>query len=226
MNFSPQEFSQFQNIEENTAFVINLPHRSDRWQNIHSNCGHIFDLRKIDGIIDDIPWKGCYRSHQKIIHYANQANVNSVLVLEDDCHILDENSFSEKWFQIKQWLDNHMDQWDVFLGGTTIFGFPHFSNIDIPIIPINIDLGIVQIEKAYTAHFIYYNKSIFSNILDNPMNRTFDESLDQYKILISCPFLAIQKESYSDIEKLWTNNTNLFHESEIKIQNYLVNSSF
>jgi hypothetical protein len=213
------EILQFRNIENNTAFVINLRNRPDRWININRDCGHIFDLRRIEAVRETPGWKGCLKSHQKILTYAQLANLNTVLVLEDDCKIVDndEHPFNERWSQIKGWLDANLDQWDIFIGGTTIFGF--VSPDKITIIPLHLDLGISRISKAFTTHFTYYNRSVFSNIINHPANKQIDVIMHNYKLLIASPFLAIQAASYSDITNVMIDDSDKFKYSENVIKN-------
>ncbi len=214
-----REAHHFRNVENNTAFVINLAHRLDRWVNINQNCGHIFDLRRINAIRASPGWQGCYRSHRKIVQYAKMAKLDTVLVMEDDCKIVENGGFdfSERWGSIKNWLDSNLDQWDVFLGGTTIFNFRSPSSVNM--IPIHPDLGIVRMSEAFAAHFIYYNKSIFDSIITRPMTKPIDNVIADYKLTVGCPFIAIQGPSYSNITNSWDDYFNLFQISENVIKN-------
>jgi GR25 family glycosyltransferase involved in LPS biosynthesis len=224
MQYYREELNTFQNVENNTAYVINLSHRTDRWITLNQNCGHIFDLRRIEGVRDMDGWKGCFKSHKKILKYAEMANLDTVLVLEDDCRIVEHHqrekhyNFNEQWSQIKEWLDSNLDKWDIYVGGTTIYGF-HVDGG--PLEMENFDLGILRMKKAYCRHFAYYNKSIFSDIINHPIERPIDDLINNHRILISYPFLAIQSTSYSNICDNIVNYFDKFEYSENVIKNYI-----
>jgi hypothetical protein len=129
-------------------------------------------------------------------------------------------NFNEQWSQIKEWLDSNLDKWDIYIGGTTIFGF-HETLGNIPMVMENFDLGILRIQRAYGRHFAYYNKSIFADIINYPIERPIDDLINNHRILISYPFLAIQSASYSNITYNMVNDFDKFEHSENVIKNYI-----
>ena len=193
---------------EEEANIINLDSRKDRWLNISSNLKGCFKINRISAVYDSVGWIGCFRSHQKAI-LSSRENITT-LVLEDDCKLLS----ADKWSQIKEWLDSNLDKWDVYLGGVTNVDKDEVYIIDKP-------AGIYGLKFFTSAHFIYYNSSIYNKILNytpdnsvyNPID-IFISSLEGIKIVTSVPFIAIQSPSYSDIEGIETDYTGLYVESE------------
>ena len=68
------------------AFVINLDHRKDRWENMKSNWSHIFRLHRIPGVKSKKKYLGCAQAHVNSIQTAFALNPSQpfCLVLEDD----------------------------------------------------------------------------------------------------------------------------------------------
>lgn len=224
------------------AYVINLKERNDRYEKISKQFKNLktlqlqrFDALKsnsstrnisqktkvFDGNIfdDNSSWKYCGLSHLEIIKQNMHKNEN-ILILEDDCEIKNLETFDEKWSQIKIWLDNNLDKWDIFTGGSTYVEYS--SNI----LNLNNNLNIFQIEKSGTTHFIYYNKISFDKILKwNPENNIqidkFYKWNSDIKILTCYPFLAIQYESYSDIVNKNTNYYYRFKNSENHLKKFI-----
>jgi GR25 family glycosyltransferase involved in LPS biosynthesis len=213
-----EEPNPFEDIAENTAFVINLAHRVDRWVNVNRNCGHILDLRRIDAVRESPGWIGCYKSHMKLLNEANNRNLNTILVLEDDCKITNIEQFENQWYQIKQWLDANLDKWDIFLGGN----LSCIPNIDPKI--INYDLKLVQVPMARAAHFIYYNRSCYHQLLTQPMIQPIDWFPINLRMIVSYPYLAYQEVGgYSDVDE--TNCKYILDEfihSQNEIQQFLM----
>jgi GR25 family glycosyltransferase involved in LPS biosynthesis len=195
------------------ANIINLDSRKDRWLEISSKIKEYFKINRISAIYDKVGWIGCFRSHQKAI-LSSRENMTT-LVLEDDCGLLS----ADKWSGIKRWLDSNLDKWDVYLGGVT--------NVDTDeVYIIDKTVGIYGLKFFTSAHFIYYNSSIYNRIIDytpdnsvyNPID-IFISSIEGIKIVTSVPFIATQRPSYSNIESIDTDYIELYIESERVIAN-------
>lgn len=208
--------NEFEDITDNTAFVINLEHRVDRWYQITENCGHLLDLRRVNAVRESPGWIGCYKSHIKILQEADNLNLDTVLVLEDDCMISNVEQFENRWCQIKQWLDTNLDKWDIFLGGN----MRHFDNAHLPRI-INRDLNLVQLSLTYGTHFTYYNKSTYHHILNQPMINPIDWFSEHFCVVVPCPYLAVQRPGFSDIVQRDTPWGNLFADTENQLRDYI-----
>jgi hypothetical protein len=130
----------------------------------------------------------------KLLNEANNRNLNTILVLEDDCKIINIDQFENRWSQIKQWLDANLDKWDIFLGGNLAYHPTKNPKI------INYDLKLVQLPMALTTHFIYYNRSCYQQLLTQPMINPIDWFPINLRVIVSCPYLAHQEDGYSDVD--------------------------
>jgi hypothetical protein len=211
IQLTEEDAIQFNNVNDDTAFVINLSKRPDRWYDINNDMGHLLDLRRINAVLKSPGWHGCYLSHIKIISEAARRNMNTVLILEDDCIVKDMDNFSITWANIKTWLDAHLDQWNIFVGGNTSNIF--MNNIQIERV-LNDELKIIQLNDTLCAHFIYYNSSCFSQLINQPMNNPIDCFPSNFKKITCLPYIAVQKPGMSDIINASTSYLDIFNNSE------------
>ena len=122
-----------------------------------------------------------------------------------------------------------MNKWEIFIGGNTYYGNTYYQNR-------NDNESIKGIEKlndnlklyytsVSTTHFICYNSSIYDKYIELESNLNTEKfninehmidvyPRNKFKIITPIPFIAIQDESYSDLEKKNTNYTYLFSKSE------------
>jgi hypothetical protein len=61
-------------------------------------------------------YHGVAYTHIQLIKDAKARGDKTLFILEDDCELADKTSWS-KWLKIKNWLDNNMEQWEMFNGG-------------------------------------------------------------------------------------------------------------
>jgi len=198
------------------AYVINLPNRQDRWEKIKEDFKNTsFNLIQYFGIMIDDPtisrkdkgYIGLAKTHQKLVKEAKEKNQKTILILEDDCK--PEPNFLEYWYTIKDYLDNHLDDWEVFNGG--ICGVERIDRI------IKFDLQpeplyLVKEKGGCFSHWLYIN-------IDKAYDKIMDWDKDKMEIDLyyshqfnhyTCyPLLAEQYSGYSDIgsrEKDWSLN--------------------
>jgi len=122
---------------------INLDHREDRKKHILDTLQRLdvdkSKVNRISGIFTPFNGHlGCVCSHMKVIDWAIEKKLNTVLVLEDDCYFMDDTSFVnhaiDYFFKI-------VPTWDVFmLGG-------YFKKIQKSKYPY-----ITRVKQSYRAH--------------------------------------------------------------------------
>ena len=98
-----------------TAYIINLKHRTDRYNHMLTEIKKLpVSYEFIEGIIDDT--KTCFQSQKKCIQLAKENKLPYVLVLEDDA-IFTEDSIEilTKTFNEIQTLN-----WDMFFLGANL----------------------------------------------------------------------------------------------------------
>jgi len=220
--------------QNDTAYVINLDKRPDRWSNMLKKFEHApFILERFPAIENSVGWKGCGMSHITLIQMAKDKSMPNILVMEDDCK--PSNDFNRSWSLIKKWLDNNKDRWDIFIGGNSYYGSIFTSNTDkhldtikpICIISSNIKLYYT---KMLTTGFYYMNHSTYDRFLewkkDIDKNGAIDiwPNIIQMKIISCTPFIATQDNTFSDIENGHKNYESPFKESEQVIDSIQNNS--
>ena len=185
-----------------TAYVMNLKHRKDRWENIQGYFKDTpFRLERTDGVIIQNPFRagihnqyeGVGRTHLELVKRAAKQGHKTLLMLEDDCK--PEKDFVDNWIKMKTWLDSHLDEWDTFNGGA--LGFNKVLNhtmLD--------ECMLFQTDKGCASHFVYFNVDRVIPLLEEWLIK--QPEIDVYyfshcKTLCAFPPLAIQDEGYSDI---------------------------
>jgi GR25 family glycosyltransferase involved in LPS biosynthesis len=201
------------------GYIINLDERTDRLNNIVNHFeSYNLPLYRIPAIRDSVGWKGCGYSHISVIKMAKYSNLPSVLILEDDCK---PTEYFKNWFIIQEWLENHKDTWDIFTGGNTYYGFNQNDNSIQSLCKLK-DIKLYK-TKLTSLHFYYVNSSAYDAMLEwEEYVKTNNDWIpidlwpDRKNIrTVSCtPFIAVQNESYSDIEKTVRNYNSQMKKSE------------
>jgi GR25 family glycosyltransferase involved in LPS biosynthesis len=190
-------------------YVINLKKRTDRWEKILNKFNY-FNLIRIEAIEDNVNGAiGCFKSHQKCIQQAKQNNLKKILVIEDDCDILNllADEFVNIVKKLDKWLDE-LDGWKIFFGAGNKIKSEHIIG-KIPYEQFNFvnsngeSFQIYETNFLKTAHFVWYNHLVYDWVLS--LNADFDYPIDKiwhnkFNCLIIVPFITTQHDDYSDIE--------------------------
>jgi hypothetical protein len=206
------------------CYVINLDERIDRIDNIKNKYSDLLNINRVSGIKDSLGWVGCFKSHQRCLRIAKAQRLDCVLVIEDDCKLVDSQSFKTRWGSIKEWLDSNKDKWDVYLGGCTNIKSEHVIEYLEP------DKQIVRLDFATTTHFVYYNSNIYDNYINYNVTKKVYSPIDlvisnisKGRIVTSVPFLAVQENGFSDIENTHVSYDKMFSDSEKIITDKIFN---
>lgn len=186
------------------TFVINLPDRTDRLQSIRDSFGQWpVPVERIEAVRAKPGWKGCLRSHKKVLEMAKQRDYEYIIVLEDDCILTPKGK--ETFLQLLPILKQRVSEWDVFMGGVTLVDNVKVKQKTPPLFEV----------KCYTTHFCFFNKEGIKKVLQT-LNE--EEAYDVFlrknvRIWCTVPHIALQKESHSDIVDSNTNYTEMFQTS-------------
>lgn len=188
------------------AYVINLKSSSDRWTTIQKSFKDILHLNRVDPV-KPIQIKGLSKRYiaaqslfltvLKIIKYAKKNKLPNILILEDDC--IPADNFLEKWSKIKLWLDMHLDEWDIYSGGS-------LQIIDPFMVGYTGSITFYRPKKTYASHFIYIHNRSYNTIINRYMKDlkentkvTTDGTNLNLKLIISHPYVSYQIDGKSDI---------------------------
>jgi glycosyl transferase family 25 len=207
-NLKSELFSNnMKDIVTEHTYYINLEHRTDRKKDTLKELKSfgINNPTRFNAIKEDIGMIGCGKSHLEVLKIARKKNLPYVLIFEDDVKFLNP----EKTIQSLNNVLNSGIDWNVILLGGGNFQ---------PYTKINKDC--VKVENCNTATAYLVKQSYYDTLINNwedglsKLIETKDEpkyALDQYwkilqkrdTFLLLTPLNVVQRESYSDIEKIF-----------------------
>jgi hypothetical protein len=161
--------------------IIHLPDRVDRGLLLKNELSeqNITEYRIWEGCKDEVnPKRGIAKAHKKIISYAYDNNLSSVMIAEDDIKFTSPGAFD-------YFLKNEPAEYDIYLGG--IF----YGNIKAD--------GSVNDFAGATLYVV--KQQFYAVFLSLPENENidFDRALvGKGKFIVCDPFVAIQYNGYSD----------------------------
>ena len=205
---------------ENTsvAYVINLDKRKDRWAKIKERFNDSsISLERVSAVEHVKGHTGCGLSFMKVVKYAKENNLKTVLIFEDDNKPLE--GFNKRWLIIKEWLDNNLDAWEIYNGGAR---FPDWGKYDINytspyIYETKLAYSIESKEFLFIApqllatNWIYINNKAYDKVLEWEAKYSKDGVIkidnyilnsDNFKLLFSIPHLALQENDYSNTDNM------------------------
>ena len=201
-------------------YVINLKHRTDRMDNIIKNFNSYFNIVRIDAVYDKEGWKGCFESHLKCIRYAKEKNMKNIVVMEDDCCVINDNSI-EQFFNIKKNILDIKDDWDIFVGGATRTLAGKISKYILD--GFN---NIYNVGETQCAHFIVYNHTCYDFYLNSDKSIPNDIIwYDKLKCIMQIPFLFTVIPSHSDITNVYTVHCKRIKNNQNKLILYIIENN-
>lgn len=193
--FNKKRVETFQNSYY--AYIINLDHRKDRLAQIQNDFKEApFQLVRFPAVKADPPQQGCARSFVNLVRMAKEKGLPTILIFEDD-NAPEPESF-ENWVIMKEYLDTHMNDWEIFNGGMR-----NISSIQKKI-DINDTIKLIKPTGGYSNNWIYINQNAYDKILQweaqgKPLIDLWFSN--HFNIWCSYPFLGLQHSGQSDIEK-------------------------
>jgi hypothetical protein len=179
----------------NDVYIINLDESMDRMKQVMKDFSDLFTVYRTSAVKMTPGQQGCAMSFVRIVKMAKEKNLRAVLIFEDDNK--PEPNFYKNWLIIKEYLDSHMDEWEIFNGGMrNIMGIQKLVELDSGV-------KLIKPTGGYSTNWIYINSNVYDKILSwetvgKPLIDLWFSS--SFNIWCSYPLLALQYSGKSDIE--------------------------
>jgi hypothetical protein len=196
------------------TFVVNLDSRPDRWKNIQKRFrSRQFKLRRFTPLKAINPQYSLLLTTVEILKVAKKEKLANILILEDDC--LPVNL--DVWPKIKEWLDTHKEEWDIYSGGAQNIYFPN---------PVGETDEVKFYDPVWStaAHFVYISRRSYNKVISQYSNFKYlstifpsigiDTHNNFLKEIISYPFVAYQDSGYSNLSKTRRDRKKDFRKAE------------
>lgn len=173
-----------------SVYVINLDHRTDRWETIKKMCTACGIYPNRVSAVKATPGSdGCAMSHIKVATIASEKSEPWYLVLEDDALFTPDQWAS--FTKLLPFLWEHRDEWDIFTGGPN-------RSADFKLIYRK---PLIYSLKTWGSHFWLVKNTAYDTIKswkkgDKPID---DFATDKFKLISTYPFISYQSVSPSDI---------------------------
>jgi hypothetical protein len=183
------------NNKKNDVYIINLDESIERMQQIMKDFSDTFNIYRTSAVKMTPGQQGCATSFVRIVKMAKEKGLPTVLIFEDDNK--PEPNYYKNWIIIKNYLDSHMDQWEIFNGGMR-----NIMSIQ-KIIDLENGVKLIKPTGGYSTNWIYINENIYDKILGwesagKPLIDLWFSS--SFNIWCSYPLLGLQYSGKSDIE--------------------------
>jgi len=194
-------------------FYINLDSRPDRKIHIETQMKQLgLSAMRFNAIKHPLGYIGCSISHLKCLERAKQENWDHVLIVEDDILFTNVELFKS---QMNAFLKNHQDFDVVLIAGNNIPPYQKVDETCIKITKCQTTTGYLVKSHYYDTLLQNYKEGIV-NLIGDPRNHK-SYAIDQYWFQLQqkdnwyliIPLSVVQKEDYSDIEKMPTNYKNI-----------------
>ena len=183
------------NNKKNDVYIINLDESIERMQQIMKDFSDTFNIYRTSAVKMTPGQQGCATSFVRIVKMAKEKGLPTVLIFEDDNK--PEPNYYKNWIIIKNYLDSHMDQWEIFNGGMR-----NIMSIQ-KIIDLENGVKLIKPTGGYSTNWIYINENVYDKILGwesagKPLIDLWFSS--SFNIWCSYPLLGLQYSGKSDIE--------------------------
>ena len=168
--------------------IINLKHRIDRWVSITEQLNREnLPYERVEAIQRKEGWKGCSLSHKKAVEIAHQRKYPWVLVLEDDCLLIE--GWKKRFEELLPILWERRNEWEVFSGGSIVVHRACKLQEKPPLFQIT----------GWSAHFILIHEKTYQRILHYRLSVAIDDAYKRhYRMWCTYPHLAIQTGGWSN----------------------------
>jgi hypothetical protein len=196
------------------TFFINLDVRTDRLEHVSKQLEilGIENPERCPGILNERGYIGCTQSHIRCLEMAIEKDYEQVFICEDDIQFTDIDTFKNSF---TEFYNDNVD-WDVLLvAGNNHEPYRVIKDSYMQIYNCQCGTGYVVKKHYYQELLNNFRESLYA-LENNPDNFNEAELYHRYaldrnwiklqekdKWFIITPFTVVQTYSYSDIEKVW-----------------------
>jgi GR25 family glycosyltransferase involved in LPS biosynthesis len=194
------------------VYCINLDKRTDRIEKFEKQVKEYdlgefdrfsaFDGKKLNIKSNLLPGEnGVIKTVLSILEKSKKENLNSILIIEDDC------IFDKKILQFENYWNNLPKDWDMIY-----FGGNHNLHVGAEP-PKKINENVIKLSNTYAAHCIGFNSRIFNVIIESiknynfPLDVTYQHLQKYFNIYGFSPSLCTQNPDFSDIQNKFVDYT-------------------
>jgi GR25 family glycosyltransferase involved in LPS biosynthesis len=181
-----------------TTYCINLPERTDRWENVQKEFPKLgtVTVNKFNAVKRTIGHEGCTASHLELLKLLS--GIKRFTIFEDDLLISDDA------ITILNEVEKQLpEDWDMlYLGANLMKPVERFSE------------NLYRIKGAFTTHaMVFNNSSIPGHILSHQEQIKkidvfyYREIQENFKCFLCSPMVALQNDSFSNILRRTTDNS-------------------
>ena len=144
----------------------------------------------------DPPQQGCARSFVNLVRMAKEKGLPTVLIFEDDN--VPEPNYAKNWTIIKDYLDTHMNDWEIFNGG--LHGLSSIKKL----VQLDNNISLIKSVNGFLTNLIYINNNAYDKILQweiqgKPLIDIW--FMNNFNTYCCYPLLGTQENGFSDIDK-------------------------
>lgn len=187
------------------SVVLYAPHLGRSLNHLHA---HVPNLQVLIGERTPKGEDGCLESHKMAIREAQAARASRVFVMEDDCFFTQHFNW-DRWWEDADWAETN--EYDVMTGGCT-------RTYDERVI----GHGLIEVSAFHSAHCVVYFESGYEKALKAV--QPYDVSLGRdcgMRCLLTWPFVAVQRPSYSGILQQHVNYVPYYQQHEEALRKML-----
>jgi GR25 family glycosyltransferase involved in LPS biosynthesis len=159
------------------------------------------DLSVYEGLPTERGEDGCLENHKAVIHEAMARGEDRLFVLEDDCAFTQHFDYA-RWCADADWAQ--AQGYDVMAGGCT-------RTYD----ERKVREGMIEVSAFHSAHCVVYFASGFEKMLQavQPLDLSLGRDCGM-RCVLTWPFVAVQRPSYSGILRQMVNYVPLYEMHE------------
>lgn len=195
------------------VYYINLKERIDRKKHVEEQLKNLgFNPNRFNATKLPNGALGCSLSHLKLLKYAKENNLDHILIVEDDILFLNKDLFIE---QFNKFLSKNKKFDVVLLAGNNMPPFLQFNDYCIKVTRCQTTTGYLVCNHYYDTLINNFAEGI-NRLIHDPNSHVL-YAIDKYWFKLQeknnwyliTPLTVTQKADYSDIEKRYTNYSNV-----------------